>query len=102
MHVPHHEKADAPHVERRSSLDVMLSALLSGTACDLLVADLLAAPIVVGWTLLLLAVGMQFVALLRRSRQSAPQAYRRPPGRFWLALLVMLAAFALLRLFGLV
>jgi hypothetical protein len=95
----YHEESATPPTESRPNPEFILSALVGGAAFGLLVADLLATPLLIGWVLLVLAVGIQLVSLLRRPGSSTPQASLRPPLWFWLALLVMLAAFALIRLY---
>jgi hypothetical protein len=102
MSVPHHETSGTPPAETRQSLGPILSALLGGAACGLLVADVLASPILVGWVLLTLAVGLQLVLLLRRPRSSPSFTAPQPPLWFWLALLVMVAFLGLMRLFLLI
>jgi hypothetical protein len=95
----YHEESATPPTESRPNPEVILSALVGGAAFGLLVADLLATPLLIGWVLLVLAVGIQLVSLLRQPGSSTPQGSLRPPLWFWLALLVMLAAFALIRLY---
>jgi hypothetical protein len=102
MSLLHHDKPGPPPVATRPSLSFVLSMLSGGAAFGLLVADMLASPVLAGWVLVVLAVGVQLVALLRRPQPSVRRASRQPPRWFWLGLLVMLAAFALMRLFVLI
>lgn len=102
MSLLHDKEPELPPAEPRPGPGFVLSALFGGAAFGLLAADMLATPILAGWVLLVLAVGLQLAALLHRPRPPARRTSTQPPRWFWLALLVMLAAFALMRLFVLI